>query len=111
MGILAWGRADLEQALSHFTKALAIFTDLDDLVHQGLMLNSIGASHAKLGAFDEAISALEKAIQTHESTGEQRMKGHALATLGDAHRDQGNYGKALDHYSKSLQIRWDIDDP
>ena len=110
LGILAWGRADLTQSLMHFKEALHIFTELGDSVHRGLMLNSIGATYAKLGAFDEAIAGLEEAILVHDTTGEQRMKGHALATLGDVHRDQSNFDSALDRYGESLQIRWDIDD-
>ena len=110
LGILNWNQQEYASALTHFTTAYDLFTELDDAIHAGLMLNSIGAAQAKLDLIDEAVDTFQRALTHHDQTGEKLLKGHALAALGDIERDRGNYQQALTHYGDSLQLRWDIED-
>ena len=110
LGILEWEQERFATARDNFKSALEIFNELEDHIHAGLMLNSIGAAEAKLLRYDEAVQTLGQALLHHENTGEKMLKGHALATLGDIARDQADYEQALGHYGQSLEIRWDIDD-
>jgi tetratricopeptide (TPR) repeat protein len=57
---------------------------MNDRVHLGLILNSIGATLLRLGRFDEARAVLEEAVHTNHATEERQLEAHALAALGDA---------------------------
>lgn len=110
LGILEWHRGQYDKAHEYFSLALEHFELIDDVIHAGLMRNSIGAAEAKQGRNEQAIQTLKQALVHHDQTGQKMLKGHALVTLGDITRDQGDHDKALEYYGESMTLRWEIED-
>ncbi len=105
IGILEWGRGRHEDALHHFEDALAVFRELGDADGAGLMLNSIGVTLRAFGRRAKAREKLEEAIAFHREHGRRHLEGHALAALGDILQDEDYAERALECYTRSLEIR------
>ena len=96
--------------MKHYEKALEIYYELKDATHAGLMLNSIGITLHKLGHHAEALGRLREAVDINHQAGEQLLKGHGLAAMGDIYCEIGENEQALNHYQASLEIRNRIGD-
>ncbi|HUF25835.1 MAG TPA: tetratricopeptide repeat protein [Gemmatimonadaceae bacterium] len=110
IGILEWGQGRFEDALHHFEEALTIFRRLEDPDGAGLMLNSIGVTLRAAGRRAGARERLEEAIAFHRRHGRHRLEGHALAALGDLFHDDEYDDRAMECYTRSLEIRRQIGD-
>jgi serine/threonine protein kinase/tetratricopeptide (TPR) repeat protein len=109
-GILSWRRGCHDDALAHYEKALPLLEGAGDDAGTGLMLNSMAACLLKLDRPAEAALLLERALAVHRRSGKRQLEAHALALLGDAFRAVDEPERALQAYSASLQLRWDLED-
>jgi tetratricopeptide (TPR) repeat protein len=110
MGIVEWGRQNYREALEHYRSAFEIFQNLGDIVHAGLISNSLGVTLHKLGRLKQAASMLQGALDMHRASGQRLLEGHALAALGDIFFDEMSLDLASEHYRASLEIRREIGD-
>jgi predicted ATPase len=110
LGIVEWRLERFDDALARYREALEHFQQRGDRKHQGLMLNSIGATLRRLGRAGEATAVLLKAETVHRESGEELLRGHASALLGDLERDAGRTVEARRWYEQSLEIRCAIGD-
>jgi len=110
LGILEWKRGNYEGALAHFNAALEMFQASGDLVHAGLMLNSIGVTLKNLGKKEQAKAALKQAVEWNRNTSQRLLEGHSWSALGDISFESGEYKDALEYFNASFQIRKDIAD-
>jgi tetratricopeptide (TPR) repeat protein len=74
-------------------------------VHEGLALNSLAVTLARLNRNDEARTALEESVLLNRQTGEQLLEAHALAALGDVHLAGRRFVAATECFEQSLQLR------
>lgn len=111
LGVIAWNRGDLEAARAFYERALsASHTSArsDDAI---LILASLGAVHLKSGRLDMAVSVLGDAIERSDrEDSSPRLRGYALAVLGDAHMGDDNLAEAERAYSESLALRRSLGD-
>jgi tetratricopeptide (TPR) repeat protein len=87
-----------------------VFEKLGDIVHAGLILNSIGVTLHSLGRQEEAVSHLQEALQLHRRSGQRLLEGHALAALGKISDEARSLDNAREYYNASLEIRREIGD-
>lgn len=63
-----------------------------------------------MNRYDEAITALDRALAIHRETNERLHEGQALAVMGHLHADRDQLTEAIDAYQRSLTIRREIKD-
>ncbi|QJR37838.1 serine/threonine-protein kinase PknK [Gemmatimonas groenlandica] len=105
LGIVHWQRGAFADAVREYEAALRICRETSDTVHEGLILNSLGASLNKLRRWDEARTALTDAVRVTTATGEQQLLGHALSALADVCIGRGQYLEAFEHLHPAMHIR------
>ncbi len=105
LGIVYWQRADYGEAVREYETALRICRETTDLVHEGLILCSLGASLGKLRRWDEARTALNEAIRVTAIAGEQQLLGHARSALADVCVRCGRLREAQEQLDAALVIR------
>jgi tetratricopeptide (TPR) repeat protein len=105
LGLLRWEDGLYGEALRQYEAALRLCRELDDRVHEGLILNSVGATLLKLRRYDEARTALEEGIHANACTGERRLEAHAHAALGDVLLATGRPHDAGLAFERSLALR------
>jgi tetratricopeptide (TPR) repeat protein len=105
IGILEWERGAYDSALGEYQRALALYEALGDRPSRGLMLNSVGVTLKALGRREEARTCLEQAIAFHREAEQPLLEAHALAALGDLHRESAELSAAERDYRRSLQLR------
>ena len=110
LGIMAWERADYEEALTRYEQALPLFRDLSDEAAVGLILNSIAATHRAMGRAGDARARLEEALPVHQRAGTPLLAGHAFAMLGDIALEAGEADRALRLFSQSRTLREQVGD-
>jgi tetratricopeptide (TPR) repeat protein/class 3 adenylate cyclase/tRNA A-37 threonylcarbamoyl transferase component Bud32 len=110
LGIVEWRLGRYTQALERYRRALEIFRREGDRRHEGLMLNSIGATLRMLDRREEAAAVLLQAEAVHRESGEELLRGHASALLGDLERDAARPVEARRWYEQSLDVRRAIGD-
>ena len=64
-----------------------------------------------MSRFDEAITALDRALAIHRETNERLYEGQALAVMGHLYADRDQLTEAIDAYQRSLTVRREIGDP
>jgi tetratricopeptide (TPR) repeat protein len=105
LGILEWESGHYTQALRHYEIALALLRRLGDRVHEGLALNSVAVTLARLNRHDEARTALEESVLLNRQTGARLLEAHALAALGDVHVAGRRFATAVECFGQSLELR------
>lgn len=105
LGIVHWQRGAYAEAVREYEAALRICRETSDTVHEGLILNSLGASLNKLRRWDEARTALTEAVRVTTATGEQQLLGHALSALADVCIGRGQYLDAFEYLHQAMHIR------
>ena len=74
------------------------------------ILNNLGVLQHSSGEFVSAFYNLEKSMQYSQMTGNQRMEGYALASIGDLYKDLDAYEESEDAYQKAMEIAQQIED-
>jgi tetratricopeptide (TPR) repeat protein/class 3 adenylate cyclase len=110
LAILDWQRGAFRDALGRYEAALAIFQQLDDEVHAGLILNSLAATLRAMGRSAESRARLEEALTVNRSSGQRLLEGHSLAGLGELCLEADEPEQAFEHFEASLTIRREIGD-
>jgi tetratricopeptide (TPR) repeat protein len=105
LGILEWESGHYAQALRHYEIALALLRRVGDRVHEGLALNSLAVTLARLNRHDEARTALEESVLLNRQTGERLLEAHALAALGDVQVAGRRFAAAVECFGQSLELR------
>jgi len=100
---VAWReRGDLQQALTHATRALDLFRTLDDAVWQAGALNNLGWCQAHLGHYEQAREACERALAVLGHCGDRDGQPPVLDSLGYIAHHTGRHMHALEYYRQAL---------
>jgi tetratricopeptide (TPR) repeat protein len=105
LGILEWESCHYAQALQHYEIALALLRRVGDRVHEGLALNSLAVTLARLNRHDEARTVLEESVLLNRQTGERLLEAHALAALGNVHVAGRRFAAAVECFGGALELR------
>src|SRR3954470_2303118 len=101
MGSLIRGRFD--EALGWFEQAQA-FTDLEDTAAFATALNNAGGCYARLGQFDRAISAQQRALRLHEKRGVSASYEQALGELGSTYLLHDDVASGVPYVTRALDV-------
>lgn len=94
----------LDEALSHFEKAVETFRQYRNPGELTNALNSVAVIYYYRGEYDRARETFDQALQTAQQAGHGWWTGYVLAGLGDIDRDTGQLPEALNYYQKSLSL-------
>ena len=117
-------QGELEQALEHYRKALAICLKTKagpEHPHVGAAYNNLGSVFSAQGGqlywdegkHEEGRAMYGRALEHYRKALAARLKAHGpehrsvgdtYDSMGEAFRYQGDYGQALEHYRKALAI-------
>jgi tetratricopeptide (TPR) repeat protein len=64
---------------------------------------ALAALYRDVGSHAEALDAARTALTVPRETGNQRLEGHALATLGSVWHRIGQRQRAIEHYRQALE--------
>lgn len=93
----------LEEALGHFSTALAGFVKLDDREQQLRVRNWEGMTYARLGKIDRAIKAFQDGLRLARQVGD-RATSILLNHLGEAHRNLFDTEQALIYHEEGMRL-------
>lgn len=96
-------RNRFDEALRYFERVLDIKTVEPYTIYGGALSNA-GLCHARLGQFDQAIDAQQRAVQSHERRDLPTYLGLALGELGNTYVFLEDYPRALQHLSRALDV-------
>ena len=99
-----------DQAETAYSDALAYWQAIGDSIWQPIILNNLGVLQHSKGDLLNSFYNLEKSMHYSQQTGNQRMEGYALASIGDLYRDLRALNEAEDAYQKALEIALMIED-
>lgn len=74
------------------------------------ILNNLGVLQHSSGEFVSSFYSLEKSLKYSQITGNQRMEGYALASIGDLYKDLEAMEEAEDAYQKAIEVAQQIED-
>jgi serine phosphatase RsbU (regulator of sigma subunit) len=110
MGIVSWGKSDLEKALDYYTKGLALMREAKELNGEASCLANIGYVHYNKGNFALAADYTMRAIRIKGLMNDKRGMAACYNNLGNIYQDQSNYKEALVSHIKALKLREEIKD-
>lgn len=96
--------------MSHYEIALVQARELHDRASEGLLLNSLGVTLARLDRCEEARTVLEQSVALNRDSGEKLLEAHALAALGDVRRARGALDAARECFEGAVALRRALND-
>jgi ATP/maltotriose-dependent transcriptional regulator MalT/two-component SAPR family response regulator len=93
-----------------YEKSLAFWQSAGDSIWISTILNNLGVLQHSSGEFIKSFLNLEKSMHYSRLTGNQRMEGYALASIGDLYKDLDALEEASEAYQKALEIAQQIED-
>ena len=93
-----------------YDRSLAFWQSAGDSIWISNILNNLGVLQHSSGEFIKSFLNLEKSMQYSRLTGNQRMEGYALASIGDLYKDLDAIEEASEAYQKALEIAQQIED-
>ena len=93
-----------------YEKSLAFWQSVGDSIWVATIYNNLGVLQHSSGDFINSFINLEKAMHYSQLTGNQRMEGYALASIGDLYKDLDAFAEASDAFQKAFEIAQQIED-
>ena len=104
IGVVLQTKGDLDGALDHHRRSLAIHERIGHLLGQADTLGNIGLVLQTRGALDGALEHHRKSLDIHERIGRLEGQANQLGNIGLVLRTRGDLDGALEHHRKSLAI-------
>lgn len=98
------------EAESAYEESLAYWQSIGDSIWIPTILNNLGVLQHSSGEFLSSFYNLEKSAHYSRITGNARMEGYALASIGDLYMDLDAADEAEEAYQKALEIAQQIED-
>lgn len=113
MALVYLAQDKTEDALTNFTRALKIFTRLNDLPRIGKIYFDIGICYDESGRSEKAFYYLNKATDIANRLHDNELLTMTLNRTGEANFHLKNYQTALDYYQQvagsQFASNWEID--
>ena len=121
LGWFSFLKGDYAFSLEHYSKALAIFDELEKspqlpedksqlLILKSKTIGNIGIVYYYQGDFPKALDYYFKALKMAEEIGSKSNINAVLNNIGAIYQDQRDYSNALDYFLKALKIAEEISD-
>jgi class 3 adenylate cyclase/tetratricopeptide (TPR) repeat protein len=99
-----WGPADVDSTMAWFRKALDLWTAIGNQERIVFANSQMAPKLMDQGFITEGIAMLENGLKASESAKDTFFMGTNHNGLGSAHLGLGDYGRAIDHYTKSIAL-------
>lgn len=109
IGLYNWQLGKFKVAIKYFTKALTIFTDLNDSTWIGKVTNNIATANWGLGNSLEALEFYQIALKIRRKTGDKLGVSNILNNIGLIYQDWGLYDEAFIWHNDALNIAFEIE--
>ena len=96
-------RNRFDEALPWFERVLA-YDDLERTRIYGASQNNAGICFARLGQFDRAVAAQQRAVEIHDRSGRKTELMQAVGELGTTYLLQDEVALAVPHLQRALSI-------
>ncbi len=107
LGYIAGGIGDRETALKEITRALELYTEINDKDGEGRALIALGLWHSSRD-IEKSITSHKEALEIFQSIGDRYSEAIARNAVGQGYESIGDQALALDSYQKALRIFEDI---
>jgi DNA-binding SARP family transcriptional activator len=107
---MAYGVQHMEESVSHFEQALAIYRDLGDLQGESRAATNVANAYFDLSRFGEALEAAQRSLAIQRRAKKRYGEGIALTVIGSACRELGRFSEAIDHLQAALAIFRELGD-
>ncbi|XP_068713280.1 tetratricopeptide repeat protein 28-like [Montipora foliosa] len=97
------GIADLNQAITNYREALAIFKEVGFRARERKAYGNLGNAYDSLGNFKQAIDIAKE-------VGDRAGEGAAYGNLGIAYKNLGNFKQAIEYHHQRLRIAKEVGD-
>jgi len=104
LGNVYYDLGEFETSRKHHEEGLARAKDIDDPLEMARAYNNLGNVEMKLEHYDEAIALFEKTVEAGYRSGNVRIVGFALSSIGECIGRKGNVEKAMDYLDQSMAI-------
>jgi len=94
----------LDQAISYYEKALAIFQANNDQRTTAILLSNLGNIYDNKGDQKTALSYYQSAFELNQQIGNEEGMAINLNDMGAAASDRGEYDAALQYYERALTL-------
>ncbi|MGD1859274.1 MAG: tetratricopeptide repeat protein [Leptolyngbyaceae cyanobacterium] len=99
----------IESVLSYLEQGLQLSEQVHDRPSEALCANSLGVAQVMLRHYDQAVSALEKGLQTAQAIGDVFLQGVNYSYLAIAYQNLENTEMAVFCAALSMYLLWQID--
>ncbi len=103
-------RANYQEAVSYYTKSLAIRREIGDRRGVANTLGNIGLSQREQGNFVEAIQNFTESLKIHEELKNLKGQANALNNIGITYQDHEDDLLAIPYFERSLVIYKQLND-
>ena len=110
IGAIKVALGELQEAQQSYERSLAYWESIGDSIWVSTILNNLAVLQHSSGDYVKSFHNLEKSMHYSQLTGNQRMEGYSLASIGDLYKDLEASEEALGAYQKSLEIAQRISD-
>ncbi len=110
MGQLFQIDGQLDRALIHFQRNLAIQQQIGDKSGEGTTLNNISTIYQARGDYDTALTFLKQSLAIQQQIGDKSGEGTTLNNISQIYDAKGDYDTALTFLKQSLAIQQQIGD-
>ena len=104
LGLCFRQTSDLDKAMGHFKRSLALFEEDDDKLNQGVVLTNMAGVHSEMSEYDRAIVLLQRALKLKREVSYDRGMAFTLQHLGLVYSELGENEKAIKTYEEALSI-------
>ena len=102
--------AHFNQAIIHYTEALAIFKEVGFRAGEGRAYGNLGNAYQSLGNFKQAIEYHNQHLSIAKEVGDRAGEGSAYCNLGNAYESLGNFMQAIEYHNQHLSIAKEVGD-
>ncbi len=102
IGLLHFQSGEIQQALTHFSDSLRLFTDLGEQSDAAKLLLDKGLVHYTLGQFSEADEAYQKSLNYWQQTQNSLWQANLLNNIGVLQHLSGKHEQAAASFEKAI---------
>ncbi len=104
MGMLAYGKGDVEESLGHLLPALQWFLDNGDLQGEGEVRGGLSYIYWGFGDFRRGFDEAERALTLAREHGDADDQGWMLSALGGFYHDWNDHEQSLENYREARAL-------
>lgn len=93
-----------------YERSLTYWNSVSGSIWQSVVLNNLGVVRQLSGDFSNSFYNFEKAMHYAQATGNRRMEGYSLASIGDLYKCLDANKEAVEAYQKAMGIAQQVED-